>query len=320
MNERERQLIEGIINTDDRRVHNRAIQLLFHGQDTSGRDERASYKKNVYVVALENAVRTCFSGRYYIGRFQETYLVFESLFTTYLEQIKPETFREIDDLKNWLYVVAGRFCNSNRNKINELLGIDLDDNTETIDNVLKVKESETVEDHEEAEPTDDPEEQADATGWAESLLDFYISKIGNAYYRDLIRAIKLERVPVETIAEEYGKSTDDIYRDFNRAWDRLLQVTLPDIKIRGKGLFKKYESMLNGEQAGLLNTFFYGSHDTTSSTPLGKSRQEEIEKAIVKAYKVLLKTAKRENELDEKEKRRETREQHRLEKEIIQTE
>ena len=300
MNRRERQLIEGIINISDRRIHNRCIQLLFHGQDTAKPDERVLYKKNDYVVALENAVRINFSGRHYQGLFSETYMVFESLFVTYLEHLKPEKLREIDDLKNWLFVAAGRFCNSNRNKINELLGIETSDNNEEYDD--------------DSEPSNELIEDADSAGWAESLLCFYIGKISNAYYRDLIRAIKIEGVTVETIAEEYNKTEDDIYRDYNRAWDKLLQVTLPDIRIRSKSLFKKHESKLDDEQTRLLNRFFFSGYDLSAMAISEKVNQNDLEKAIVKSYKVLLKTAKRETEADGKTQRKEAREQRHLEK------
>lgn len=335
MNDRERQLIEGIINTGDRRIHNRCIQLLFHGQDTAKRDERVLYKKNDYVVALENAVRTNFSGRHYQGLFSETYMVFESLFATYLEHLNPEKLHEIEDLKNWLFVTAGRFCNSNRKKINELLGIELGDNYEEYDDGLKAKENDSNSIEEESlpqvetsgiiikkfdgnvdsEPTDDLTDQPDTSDWAASLLNIYIGKINNEYYRDLIRAIKIEGVPVETIAEEYNKSEDDIYRDYNRAWDKLLQVTLPDIKIRSKSLFKKYESKLDDQQARILNKFFFGGYDISAIARSEKINQNELERVIVKTYKVLLRTAKHETEFDEKEKRKEAREQRHLEKE-----
>lgn len=336
MNEREKQLIEGIINTGDRRIHNRCIQLLFHGQDVAGRNDRAIYKKNDYVVSLENAVRTCFSGRYYQGRFSDTYMVFESLFVTYLEHLKPEKLREIDDLKNWLFVAAGRFCNSNRKKINELLGIELGDNHEEYDDSSKAKGQDeedsqvresisqdeasgihikSLDDNEDTEPTDNLTDQPDTSDWAASLLNIYIGKINNDYYRDLIQAIKIEGVPVETIAEEYDKTEDDIYRDYNRAWNKLLQVTLPDIRIRSKSLFKKYESKLNDAQANLLNTFFFGSYDLSTFACSQKMSQIDMEQAIVKAYKTLLRTARHEEELEEKEMRKEQREQRHMEKE-----
>lgn len=335
MNERERQLIEGIINTGDRRTHNRCVQLLFHGQDIAKGNECTNIRKNEYVVALENSVRTCFSGRFYQGRFSDTYLVFESLFVTYLEHIKPEKLREIDDLKNWLFVTASRFCNSNRKKINELLGIETNDNNKEYNDGLKAKDNDTTSqednpippneassiritipyDDDDSEPSEDLVEQTDSTDWAESLLGYYIDKISNTYYRDLIRAIKIEGVPVETMAEEYKKSADDIYRDYNRAWDKLLQVSLPDIRIRSKSLFKKYKSEFDDKQAGLLNKFFFSGHNLTAIASSEGMKQDDLEKAIVKVYKVLLRTARREAELDEKAKREDAREQRHLEKE-----
>ena len=231
MNERERLLIEGLINKEDKKLHNRCITLLFHGQDVAKSNERALYKKNEYVVALENAVRTCFSGRYYKGRFDETYMVFESLFVPYLDHLASEKLREIDDLKNWLFIAAVRFCNSNRNKINMLLGVDTATENDSYDDGKKneddteseIPDQATLIDIDEPpfEGLDANESDSDAVtdaqdesfDWAETLLNHYINQIGNAYYRDLIRAIKLEDVPVETIAEEYGKKPADIHRD-----------------------------------------------------------------------------------------------------------
>lgn len=318
MNERETQLIEGIINTADRRMHNRCIQLLFHGHDTAQRDERARYKKNDYVVALEGAVRTCFSGRHYQGMFSETYMVFESLFVTYLEHLNPEKLREIDDLKNWLFVAACRFCNGNRKRINELLCIDIDDSTSEYDDSLKAKDQDNNDDskdNDDIEVPDDITEPEDTSGWAASVLESYINKINNGYYRDLIRAIKLEDVPVETMAEDYGKSVDDIYRDYSRAWDKLLQVSLTDIRTRGKSLFKKYETDMDDRQAALLNQFFFSGQDLSAIALSKGMKRDDLEKAIIKEYKVLLKTAKRESEIEEKEKRKDAREQRQAEKE-----
>lgn len=326
MNAKEKLLIEGIIHNEtkeEKRIHNRCIQLLFHGIDDAKSDKRAHYKKNRYVESIEKAVRTNFIGGLYQGKFPEVYMVFESLFVTYLERLNPEKLREIVDLENWLFIAAGNFCNSNRKEINKLLGIEIGNCFEEFDDNSKVEDQndettvdgKSTDEENDIEPSDELVKEADTSGWAKSLIDFYIGKINNEDYRDLIRAIKLEKIPVETIAEEKGKTDDDIYRDYNRAWNKLLQVALPDIRIRCKNLFVNYESELNDEQAYLLNEFFFSGNDFSTIARSRGMKQYDLESAIVKAYKVLMKIAKRETELDEKEKRQEEREQRRLKKE-----
>ena len=325
MNQREIQLIEAIIDTTDKRRHNAAINILFFGHDIAKSDERSFYRKNEYVISLENAVRKCFSGNLYRGAFSDVYGVFVSLFTEYLGRLSPDKLMEIQDLKNWLFMSGCNFCNSNRKKINHLLGLNPEDSFDEYDDGKKTGETNEEDtasvDNESQDTTmqseeineqslaDIPDSNQDTSGWAESLLEYYINKIENEYYRDLIRALKIEKVPVETMAEEYDKT------DYNRAWDRLLQTCLPDIRIRSKKLFKKYEVELDEKDANLLNKFFFVENDTMALAASEGMKKGDLEKAVIKAYKVLLKVAKHETELDEKEERKEKREQKRLEKE-----
>lgn len=313
MNQREIQLVEAIIDTGDKRRHNAAIKLLFYGQEIAGPD----YRKNEYVAALENAVRKCFSGKLYRNMFSDVYAVFASLFTEYLGSLSPDKLLEVQDLKNWLFISGCHFCNSNRGKINYLLGLEPDGSFSAFDDGKQTEEANKGDDElDEKESEEVPDDDNnDTSGWAESLLDYYINKIENKYYRDLIRAIKIEQVPVETMAEDYEKTADDIYRDYNRAWDRLLQTCLPDIRIRSKSLFKKYELELEERDANLLNKFFFVDNDINSLAVTEGMKKSDMERAVTKAYKVLLKVAKHEVELDEKEERREKREQKRQEKE-----
>ena len=331
MNQREIQLVEAIIDTNDKRRHNAAIKLLFYGYDIAKSDERSFYRKNEYVVSLENVVRKCFSGKLYRDVFSDVYGVFVSLFTEYLCRINPEKLLEIQDLKNWLFMSGCNFCNGNRKKINYLLGLDPDSSFSSFDDGKQTEEaskddsscdeenpnetSEALDEINEKELEEIPDSNNDTSRWAESLLEYYINRVENEYYRDLIRAIKIELVPVETMAEDYGKTVDDIYRDYNRAWDRLLQICLPDIRIRGKSLFKKYELKLEKRDADLLNKFFFVDNDINSLAVSEGMKKSDMEKAVTKAYKVLLKVAKHEVELDEKEERKEKRELKYQEKE-----
>lgn len=72
---------------------------------------------------------------------------------------------------------------------------------------------------------------------------------------------------------------------------------------------------MDDQQTRILNKFFFGGYDISAMARSEKINQNELEKVIIKTYKVLLRTAKHETELDEKEKRKESREQRHLEKE-----
>lgn len=312
MNAREKQLIEGIINKEDRRLHDRCVQLLFYGEVVVGKDKCTRYEKNAYVVAIQNAVRDCFSGNdLYKGRFAEIYDVFKQLFVAEQVLVKtdPKKLREIDDLRKYLYSTVRNFCNEYRKKICEELGIELGYFYEAYDDNSKVDGEDSI------ELSDEFNKEDDTSSWAETFLCSLIDKVSNAYYRDLIRAFKLKDVPVKNLAKKHGKTEDDIYRDYNRAWNKLIQEALPEIKIRCKSLFKKYEAELSDEQACLLNEFFFSGKDLSTIAHSLGMKQDDLESAIVKAHKVLVKIAKRETELDEKEKRKEVREQRRHEKE-----
>jgi predicted DNA-binding protein YlxM (UPF0122 family) len=314
MNAREKQLIEGIISKDDR-LRNRCLRLLLRGEVEEvkgGKDIiRNEPPKNPYHVTIKNAVRGCFADDIYKGRFPEIYDVFEQLFIAeqVLANTDPKKLREIDDLRKYLYSTVRNFCNEHRKKICDELSIELGYIYEAYD------DNSIVDGEDNIELSDEINKEANTSSWAESFLGSLIDKIGNAYYRDLIRTFKIEEVPVKNLAKKHGKTEDDIYRDYNRAWNKLLQVALPEIRIRCKSLFKKYEFELIDEQACLLNEFFFSNKDLSTMAHSLGMKQDDLENALVKAHKVLVKIAKRETELDEKEKRKEAREQRRIEKE-----
>ena len=72
---------------------------------------------------------------------------------------------------------------------------------------------------------------------------------------------------------------------------------------------------MDDRQAALLNQFFFSGQDLSAIALSKGMKRDDLEKAIIKEYKVLLKTAKRESEMDEKEKRKDAREQRQAEKE-----
>ena len=298
MNSTEKQIIDGLVNKDDRYILLVLRGVAVHQGCTT------KYVKNPYVTSVENAVRKWFNpsdDRYknIVDGFPDIYNSFYSLFAIYIVSIKPETLLAIKDLKNWLFITADNFIKKNRKSIDEHIGLyyeeELGEKVEITDRV-------------------DIEEPHSSSDWARAQINVYINQISNEYYRDLLFAIKLEDVDREVLAEEYDKSVDDINRDFKRAWDQLIGVALSDIKYRGKHLFKKFESDLPTNQAKLLNEFFFSGLNIKELALEKNVNHVVLKGEIVKAYNVLLKTAKRETKIDEKEERKDIKELRRLKK------
>lgn len=275
MNSRELQLIEALINKEDSVRHNKAIEIIFHGTVKDGK-----MIKNAYVNAIENAVRQCFSGALYRGRFEEIYITFEAEFYNYLMKVKPDTLRSIDKLESWLYVASRNFANSHRKKITMALGIV---ETEVKSDIL----------------IDCCNDDADPSSWASDLLDSYIEQISCEYYRLILRAVVLEDMPREEFAEEQGKKdAAAIDRDVRRAKLELIKVAMADIKWRSRKVMSKYcDQIPKQAERNLLEDFFTGKH------------VKDIN-GLVNAISNLMKIAHRETKLDEAEEKRELRRQN----------
>lgn len=298
MNSAEKQIIDGLIKRDDR-----YISLVLRGVAVyEGHTTR--YVKNPYVSAVENAVRKWFNpgdDRYknIVDGFPDIYNSFYSLFALYVISINPETLLAIEDLKNWLFITADNFIKKNRKSIDEHIGLYYE---EELGDKVEITDREDI------------EEPHSSSDWARAQINVYINQISNEYYRDLLCAIKLEDVDREVLAEEYNKSVDDINRDYKRAWDQLIGIALSDIKYRGKHLYKTFEADLPVNQAKLLNEFFFSGLNIKELALEKNVNYVVLKGEIVKAYNVLLKTAKRETKIDEKEERMEIKEMRRLEK------
>lgn len=287
--------MEGILNPQDATRHAACVRILFHGD-------------NPYSSVLHNVVRKCFSGRFYIGRFQETYLTFETEFYQYLLKLKPEKVREVDNLPSWLFRVAANFANSHRQKINQALGIEMD--TVAFSVTLDRDDSEESEmdeqpqrhpdtghhrkqdDTEDDTDDDEPAESSDSSAWAEDLLNGYIDKIPHAYYRTVIRALSLEGMDPSDFAEEQGKKVSAIYNDLSRAMDALVVVALDDIKWRTRTLYSQYGDLLTQQQQDLLTAFYDPDVQLETLALKMKVKPNEVRSKIVGAYKALQKMAR----------------------------
>lgn len=299
MNIQERKLIESFLQKENSNIHNKAVSLLFWGKDVQDARGVRTHSEWAVTRAIKNAVRKCYSGNSYSGRWDELYSTFVSLFYQYLMKLNPEKYTGIDDFPSWMFRVATNFANSHRKKINQILVIEDNvstlpsskdvgslhpvENTNTSINIVTLKKIPTPEDDE------DSDSHEDSSKWAEDLIAYYISQIQHEYYRTVIYAIDLYGMSVTDFAEEQGKKVSAIHNDHKRAMMALIQAALPDIRRRSKKLFDKFSSALTLEEVDTLSKFFNGL-------------QGDIQ-AVVLAYNKLRKISKRETAEEAKDVR-----------------
>ena len=313
MNAQEKKLLEAFLNQDDVRMHDRAVQLLFYGRtvtDASGREIHTEFD---VTRAVRNAVSICYSGPLYAGRHREVYDTFVSLFKDYLLKKPRETFDEIEDLQNWMFLVARNFANSRRKAMNEILAID--EMTVPFDRKQDVTEPEES-GHGESpagvdtdrqpakvpdEDDDSPDDPEHSSKWAEDLINEYICRIPHAYYREILYVVHVYGMSMEDYAEEKGKKLSAIHNDHKRAMSALIQAALPDIRWRSPKLYDSYRDSLDSNEIEVLDRFF-------------EDGDVEEMAELVKAYAKLLKVSKREAKEMVKAERKEDREQRKAAK------
>ena len=225
MNAKEIALIEAIIDKSDKKRHEKALKLLLYGEDKDG-----SYIKNEYVKCLEALVRKKLGNNI---SFIDSYSVFATEFWMHLEKMSPEQLRSINNLKSWLFIVAKNFIETIRKDIEafQLLDTPIDDGRLTciaddtigVDNVeLDIDTENDTEDivngcqkqDQEAEtmetiPFDENEqERLQRLDFAKWRFRYYLSKMLNETYKDILSAVYIEGVDRETLAEEYGWSME----------------------------------------------------------------------------------------------------------------
>lgn len=304
MNIQEKKLIESFLQKENSTTHNKAISLLFWGKDVLDANGKKTHSEWAVTRAIKNAVRKCYSGISYAGRWDELYSTFVSLFYQYLMNMNPDKFTEIEDLPSWMFRVATNFANSHRKKIDEILVIEdnvlsissskndgslplNENNTNITDSVVTRRKIPTQEDEEESDC------QEDSSKWAEDLIAYYISQIQHEYYRTVLYAIDIYGMSITDFAEEQGKKVSAIHNDHKRAMMALIQAALPDIRWRAKKLFDRFACELTLEETATLSIFFSGL-------------QGDIQ-AVVLAYNKLRKISKRETAYEENELRSQRR-------------
>ena len=287
---KEKSIINAFVDRTDKIRHERAAQMLFYGIPECG-----AYKENDYVQSIKRAVRLCYSDTKYRGRFRDIYDSFVSLFYVYL-LAKSDRLSKIETtLAGYLFVVAKNFANDKkiRNEIEISIGLS-DPSTSVdinkiIDSILS-KEDGAVKPKSSRPMIDEPETEP---YWAEYLVDKYIDSIPNENYRVAIRAIVLEGMPREELAEELNTTYRAVNLLVNHAMTALTNVALPDIRWRSRKCYTQYGHLVKDEQdRAILRDYFENNiyhHD------------------LALAVRRLIKISIREKKEQEAEERRELR-------------
>lgn len=244
---KEKSIINAFVDISDKVRHDMAVQSLFYGRPSGGR-----YIENAYVQAIKKAVRLCYSDAKYRGQFKDIYDTYISIFYVYL-LAKSEKLSKIEtSLAGYLFVTAKNFANDKnvRNEIEISIGLSDPSTSVGIDNIIATLLSN--EDGIEL-PTEEPIDSPDTDSyWAEYLTNKYINSIPNERYRIAIRAIVLEGMPREELAEEFETSYSAINLLLNHAMTALTNVALSDIRWRSRKCYTQYVHLLKDDTDRLL--------------------------------------------------------------------
>lgn len=320
MNAKEIAIIEAIINKSDKKRHEKALKLLLYGEDKDG-----LFIKNEYVNCLESLVRKKFGNNI---SFEDSYITFANEFWLHLEKITPEQLRSINNLKSWLFIVAKNFIETIRKEIeafqlidtpideDKLVGI-IDDNPQGETNELN-NDSENGSEEDNGNEEQIPSQEAESTemipfdeseqerqkrsSFAQWRFQYYLRKMMNETYKDILSAVYIEGVDRATLAEEYGWGMDVFNLTLDHARNAFIAVALDDIRHCEPDLFRRYEyhKDMDDKTADLLREFIVFKYDVQQLAILHHKSNSEIKKALAIAYKKLLRIHKKETELQEK--------------------
>ena len=345
MNEQEKNIIEAIIDKGNRRKHDKALISLLYGDDIGITGDPFKYKKDKSDIPyiLQDIIRKYFSKI----RFKDAYSAFASDFMLHLDRMPAEMLRDIDDLKSWIFITARNYALNHKKEIesfqddktgftitldeNRMYGKIPTDNETESSNADEAKETdcekesendeETIyESNDEFGETNDNETQYEVDSFdvipdvAKSRIEKYLSKITNDEYRYLIRAIKIDGIDREVLAQQYGKDVAYVNMKFIRAWNAFIAVALDDIQQCRLDLFKKHENHkdLDDENAGLLRDFLLRKLSVQNMAFQYGMTEAKMREKLAIAFKLLLKIDKKENEKNEDEKQKEERVLHRM--------
>lgn len=198
-----------------------------------------------YQNVFKKVVSDYFRDDIYRGHGQEIVNILFQRF--YLSRVNATPIAFIENYEGWLYICLRHLANRVRKEIDQEIII-RDGNNISLDSILE-KITQAAESSPSPDSTDKvPNNVTDGLiedpdpDWAHALLERYLRLIPNPKYAELIRAIKLEGIPVETMAEEWKCSIAAIYNMMNEAMTALVRVALPEIRKRNLKKYKKSQS------------------------------------------------------------------------------
>lgn len=252
----------------------------------------------------------------------------------YLSRVNPAPITSIENYEGWLCTCLRNLANRDREKIGEEViirdggNISLDQDmsnrariecspsSDSIDEftenqsqmpTISVPENETdSEEDDDIITIVDESNDSISSDSASNLLETYLNLLPPKY-AELIRAIVLEGVPRETIAEEWECSNAAIYNMMNEAMTALVRVALPEIRKRNLKTYRKIQSYLKFNQDGnpfsedemlILKEFF---EDNKSVEELAKEHRRIPSAMAAKMRKALKGLYKFANSLEPEE-------------------
>lgn len=279
MNSTERKLLEAFLDKQNP-LHSRATTILFYGTQKNGLTCDNSVSRS-----CKKAVRMCFQGKNYMGDEikKQLYDTFVSLFWQHLYN-QSEKLLKAENLGAWIFVVASRFCNSNREKINYILGITspvtivpLDvkyDKNEDMENDVEPLTPEISDnDDDDGEQASDysldvPDESDDDSEFSyqetarlrlESYFKLILSSgklLDGEYYVSLLKDAHINMLSKKDLAAKYSRTTTRIDKDLQNARSQLVRVALMDIRKSCMADFKIYGNLLTPVYQKALSDFF----------------------------------------------------------------
>ena len=331
MNAKEKAIIEAIIDKHDKRRHDKALTLLLFGERRG-----VCYVKNDYVNCLENLVRKKCGG----VNFADSYSIFATEFWMHLDRMSPEQLRDINDFLSWLFIVAKNFIETIRKRIeyfqlgntpiNESILSDTTDDTDEVEAEeanCEMENNSGDSELDEAPQQHHEEESEESTSFDEDEQDrlkreyfalwrfhYYLDKMTNETYKDLLAAVYIHGADRESLAEEYAWSMAVFNLTLDHARNALITVALDDIRRCQPDLFRKYEyhKDMDDETASLLRDFFVCKLDMQQLAQMRHKTNYEMKKTLAIAYKKLLRIHRNETELLETENHKEEKKQNRM--------
>lgn len=260
-------LSEDRINDIRQRVNKEVARLKTQEGGIKNWDIAYEIINNDYDYIFKKVASACFRDEKHKGVQKEIARILKQEF--YLSRVEtPNPIENIANYEDWLFTSIRNLANRRRPQIEKEAGvpgsgeISLDDNNkgkndsetneEGFNSPSADTESEDTSETEGIPVIEAPDEEEFRTD-----LERYLSIMPNRIYADLIRAIKLENVDVDVLAEESGCTNAAIYNRMNEAMTMLVSIALPDIQRRCRKIYKRcINKMESGYHKTILVEFF----------------------------------------------------------------